>query len=535
MKKCSKQVYGSKTVTEYLYPIKIKEAHKVKSAEKLTNERPLNVSFHCNDTVEFSEKGAYVLLDFGREICGGIRLITSGDSNLCAELHIRLGESLTEAMTELGVKNALNAHSPRDFKALVPGLADLTFGQSGFRFAYIELCSEEPFRVQSIFGTNTVPDFPFEARIITDDNEINRILETAAYTAKLCHQNGVIWDGIKRDRLIWIGDLHQEMLTSLYLFGDNENIRNCLEFARKDTSPHPEQWINWMTSYSMWWIICLCDYCDITGNNEFFDENAAYAEEILSRLNEAVFPDGSFNPDDKSLSYFLDWPTSGTPDAEIGTMAILLTAAKRFLKYRNNRDAKDLIFKLTPYIEKSEPISKQALAFKLLCGAEASDAIKKIEENGVDGFSTFMTYYILKAYKSAGGENSLKLIKEYFGGMLSRGATTFWEDFDIKWLKNSGRIDEFPKKGQKDIHSDFGNHCYKELRHSLCHGWASGVLAFFVEEIMGILIEQNEITTCEPNLSGLKRIRAELPINGRIAVIEVEDGNTKIKYESVYY
>ena len=53
-----------------------------------------------------------------------------------------------------------------------------------------------------------------------------------------------------------------------------------------------------------------------------------------------------------------------------------------------------------------------------------------------------MPYYLLLADALAGGENMLPIIKEYFGAMLSRGATTFWEDFDMEWLNGSGREDE---------------------------------------------------------------------------------------------
>ena len=35
--------------------------------------------------------------------------------------------------------------------------------------------------------------------------------------------------------------------------------------------------------------------------------------------------------------------------------------------------------------------------------------------------------------------------------MLDRGATTFWEDFDLEWLDGSGRIDELPKEGQNIV------------------------------------------------------------------------------------
>ena len=69
--------------------------------------------------------------------------------------------------------------------------------------------------------------------------------------------------------------------------------------------------------------------------------------------------------------------------------------------------------------------------------------------------------------------------------MLSIGATTFFEDFDLKWLDSAGRIDSLSQPGQEDIHGDRGKHCYVGYRHSLCHGWASGVIAFIKEEVSG--------------------------------------------------
>ena len=69
-----------------------------------------------------------------------------------------------------------------------------------------------------------------------------------------------------------------------------------------------------------------------------------------------------------------------------------------------------------------------------------------------------------------------------YGAMLDKGATTFWEDFDLAWVEGSGRIDEFPQNGEKDIHGDYGAYCYVGFRHSLCHGWSAGVIAFMKEE-----------------------------------------------------
>ncbi|UKI30896.1 MAG: hypothetical protein L6W00_23985 [Lentisphaeria bacterium] len=70
--------------------------------------------------------------------------------------------------------------------------------------------------------------------------------------------------------------------------------------------------------------------------------------------------------------------------------------------------------------------------------------------------------------------------------MIDRGATTFWEDFNLDWLENSGRIDELPPPGVRDLHADYGNYCYKGLRHSLCHGWASAPCFWLSETLSGV-------------------------------------------------
>ena len=111
------------------------------------------------------------------------------------------------------------------------------------------------------------------------------------------------------------------------------------------------------------------------------------------------------------------------------------------------------------------------------------------------------------------------IIKEYFGGMLSRGATSFWEDFDVAWLEGSGRIDEFPEEGQKDIHGDFGAFCYIGFRHSLCHGWASGVLAFIIEQLLG----------AAKNESGIHKLEAELFVGNRWQKVQLSDEKMTIE------
>lgn len=510
-------------IKEKILPQNIRYENEILNSKELMFEKPACVSFLTTHCAKFKRQGAYIVLDFGKELCGGVRLVTR-DVNGIADFRLTFGESLSECLSSIGEKNATNDHSPRDFTVKVPAMSDLTFGQTGFRFAKIELLSNNPVLLKNIFAINTLPYFKREAIIRTSDAELNQIIATAIYTLKLTFQNGYIWDGIKRDRLVWSGDLHQEIITSLYLFGDTPNITNSLSFLRDETPE--DEWMNTIPSYSAWWVINLCDYCSMTGNQSYFIENRDYAKTILKKFDLCINETGDFDfsPYPTGMPYFLDWPTLDTIDATVGTACIVLMAAKSFLKLQENETCHNIIRKLKKHLF-TTCNTKQALAFQLLAGKEIKNDYLYLENKGSHGFSTFMAYYILSADALAGGQNMLSLIKEYFGAMISRGATTFWEDFHIDWLAGSGRIDEIPNGSQKDIHGDYGAYCYEGFRHSLCHGWASGVLSFIVEYMFGLqLSEDGQNYTLTPHSLGVQNLYAKLPFKDGLLEIVVKGG-----------
>lgn len=516
-------------VKENCLPIAIRDSKGIEEVEELLNEKPASVSFEDTHCAKFIEQGAYVVLDFGKELCGGLRFIIKACFGSESRIRITLGESLSEACSSIGEKNATNDHSPRDFIVDIASLADLTFGQSGFRFARIELVTEQPVWVRNIFAVSTLPYFEREGYIRTSDEELNRIIDTAFYTLKLNCQNGYIWDGIKRDRLVWCGDLNPEILTALYMFGDNKNVTNSLTFL-KNATPETE-WINMVPTYSAWWVVNLCDYCRLTGNTQYFEENKAYAKAIFKRYNQYITMDGTmdFQLLGNGMTFYFDWPTFETEDAIIGMASLISYAANRFLAMEENEDCHMIVKKLSKYLDLSCEF-KQTRAFQILAGRKAKGEDAFLEKDGAIGMSTFMSYYILAANALAGGENTLSIIKDYFGAMLSRGATTFWEDFHMEWLDGSGRIDEFPKEGEKDIHGDYGAFCYQGLRHSLCHGWASGVLAFIIEYILGLKLENGgEKYEVTPRVLGVKEIDAKIPVKDKWLCIHVVDGEATVK------
>ena len=138
-----------------------------------------------------------------------------------------------------------------------------------------------------------------------------------------------------------------------------------------------------------------------------------------------------------------------------------------------------------------KPVNQKIASALLSIGglADIPEVDKILSQNGGKGYSAFMGYSILNAKAMAKNlDGAIEAIKEYWGKMIDMGATTFWEDFDLDWTKNAFKINEFPVDGKDDIHGDFGKHCYVKLRHSLCHGWASGPCPWLTENVLGIHI-----------------------------------------------
>ena len=85
-------------------------------------------------------KPAAVLIDFGVEYHGYVKLFIVGVNPARVKIRVRFGESAEEAMAELGGrKNATNDHIDRDQVLDVGFYSMPEIGPSGFRFVRIDL------------------------------------------------------------------------------------------------------------------------------------------------------------------------------------------------------------------------------------------------------------------------------------------------------------------------------------------------------------------------------------------------------------
>lgn len=478
---------------------------------------------------------AAILLDFGIEIAGSVRIISwksrSGEKN-SARVILRFGESVMEALTPVGIKGACNDHAIRDAQMEIPALGCVQSGDSGYRFVYIELMGDDAeLELKSIQGVFTFLDLDYVGSFECDNERLNRIWNTAAYTAHLNMQEYLL-DGIKRDRLVWVGDMYTHVNTIMAVFGNHPIISRSLDLAR-DRTPIGD-WMNGISSYSLWWILIHHELYRHFGNRAYLGEQRTYMRSLLEHLISCIGDEGEEKLDGWR---FLEWNTTENDTAvHAGLQSLMLMALEEGAELMSVLGEDDLSAKCRVSAEKLKLYkphhsdSKSAAALLALSGLGDKDEIKDMIANGgAKGFSSFFSYHTLSALAEAGSINeAIDIVSSYFGGMLDLGATTFWEDFDIDWTKNAGRIDEIVPNGKDDVHGDFGKHCYTGFRHSLCHAWASGACPFMSRYILGIEVLSPKVIRISPNLGKLRYAQGTYPTpygELRVAHTRREDGS----------
>lgn len=485
---------------------------------------------------------ASILLDYGKEIHGGLQLVLGSSSRSKPSLvRIRFGESIGECASEIATGKwargySTDDHAKRDIIMEVPRDGLIEIGNTGFRFVRIDLLQQNTtIRLREARAILRYRDIPYLGSFNSNDDRLNQIWITGAYTVHLNMQE-YLWDGIKRDRLIWLGDMHPEVASIMSVFGNNEIVPKTLDLTCEQF-PLPE-WMNKMSAYSLWYLIIHHDWYMNSGDIAFLQKHKEYILGLIDLIDEKIDDEGNEN---LSKDRFLDWPsTPNKAGVEAGYRALIVWAMK-------NAKTLSLILNEPKYADKAhgciERMNKKVMshnnlkqAASLMAIAEILSAEKACDEvvsvGGAQNFSTFYGYYMLQAQAMAGQhQQAMDIIRQYWGGMLDMGATTFWEDFDLDWMKNSARIDEITPVGKNDIHGDFGAYCYPGYRHSLCHGWASGPTAWMTEHILGVKVVEAGCKTLriEPQLGDLQWVEGTFPTpHGLVKIKHEKDKTGKI-------
>ena len=518
-----------------------------------TGQSDIFASGMCQLVNKGSDK-ASVILDFGKEIHGGLKIVISTVSPARTPVfRVRFGESVSETCSELNTTTSLvetgsnevmdlknntatNDHAMRDMELTCPYYGSIEIGSTGYRFVRLDLLTDDMLvNLKEVTAILRYRDIPYEGSFNCSDQRLNDIWMAGAYTVHLNMQE-YIWDGIKRDRLIWLGDMHPETSTISYVFGEDESVYSSLDLAVKQY-PLPN-YFNGMSAYSMWYLIMQYDWYMHFGNIDFLRKHGDYIKGLVDLIDTKVDAEGN---DELGGGRFLDWPSSpNEKGVHSGYRALIVWAMNDAAKLcrilgdePQAKKAEAIAARLNKKIMPSNNL-KQAEGLMAIAGLKsAEDAAKAILEGGPKGFSTFYGYYMLQALAMDGKyAEALDIISKFWGGMLDLGATTFWEDFNLDWVDNVGRIDEFVPAGKKDIHGDFGAYCYPGFRHSFCHGWASGPTAWMSQHVLGIepLEPGCRKVSVKPHLGNLEWAEGTYPTPmGNIYVKHVRQADGSVK------
>lgn len=147
-----------------------------------------------------------------------------------------------------------------------------------------------------------------------------------------------------------------------------------------------------------------------------------------------------------------------------------------------------------------------------LCDEERKQVISEnvLKNPAVPAITTpYMRFFELAACCEIGEtEYVLDEIRDYWGGMLDEGATSFWESYD-KTQKGDEKYAMYDRRYGK----------------SLCHAWGASPLYLIGKYVVGLTPEgYGKSFVLKPQLAGLKKFAAGMPLSeGMVELIVTEE------------
>ncbi|HEY1810257.1 MAG TPA: alpha-L-rhamnosidase C-terminal domain-containing protein, partial [Acidobacteriaceae bacterium] len=429
-------------------------------------------------------------LDFGREIAGRVQVESDSDQPLTVS--IAYGESIEEAHAEpyLGV----------DLLHVVPHGTGVG-PKSAFRYAQIRFLSDAPeLKFKAIRVEDIYYPVKYQGSFESSDRLLNEIWETGAYTTHLCMQND-IWDAPKRDRGRWMGDTDISGRVSDAVFADRFLLEDTLTRVIGTLPLHDP--VNGIPGYSSYWFTELANFYKHTGDRDYVASMHDRIEALLKFMDLDFDAAGHF-ASHTHTGLYVDWSPglNGTnPETKEGTTLEYVRAYRAgawlLRELGDNANA-------AHWEQRAQALTKSSQAMHWTAGAEGGSFGPRWQTNAmavISGvarpgqyagiwqnvlshvgeptyrpsvISPYYGAYVLDAMAEMDHRQAaLSWIREYWGGMIHEGATSFWEAYDPAWPKDDPHVDL-----QADDTAGY--------RISLAHGWSSSPTYWLMGQVLGI-------------------------------------------------
>lgn len=397
------------------------------------------------------------------------------------------------------------------------------------RFAFLDGVKASEVQVRAL---HQYVDIPVKAEFSCSDEKLNSIWKVAEHTFRLC--SGIFFiDGIKRDKWIWSGDAYQSLFVNQYLLADKDiNRRTWLALRGNDSmTTH----INTIVDYTLFWILGVQVHYEAYADRAFLEQVYPKMCSTMEFCEKQLDDYGFIVGREKDWIY-IDWADLDKDGPLCAEQMLLAKCWKVMAEMSRVLGFSDESYMgkyqaLTAQIQKrfwdeekgayidsftsgKRHVTRHANIFALLFGIAEEEKQTSIIENVLENpeipqiTTPYFQFYELEALCQAGHlEEVLEKIKGYWGGMLDRGAVTFWEEFDP----------EAPVEEQYDMYGDrFGK--------SLCHAWGASPIYLLGRYFMGIrpLCPGEERFEVKPHLEFFENLDCRFPI---------ADGTVRIKWD----
>jgi hypothetical protein len=459
-----------------------------------------------------------LVVDFGEELVGHLA-VTAGAA---ARFTVSPGESEAEARdlderTEnpLRIAELPSAGVWRDPR------------RSALRYALVRNDGDTPADVHVALDAFEIDVVP-RGRFAASDPLLADVYETARRTVLRCTHD-YVEDGPKRDRLLWLGDLAVVADVFGLTIGDLRPFRRSLLLAAgtqlrngalPGVGPHPSDLV--VADYVPQFVRAAARYTELSGDLDTGRLLVPVVRRALAFLAERIGAHGMVGPEEETDWWvFLDWDRRepfGCPVEKQGQVAALSllvaeafragaaladwTAAGDGPAWRAQADLlcahvaercleddpRGLVVDWVRGGERTPATSRYTQALAILTGLgsplQRSAMLDALASPGgrcgptTTGYGQALNLDAL--FRGGRAEAALDLVRRYWGGMLARGATTFWESFD----PDEDRATELDLYGRR-----YGV--------SLCHGWSGAVAGMLAAHVLGV-------TPAEPGCARLR-------------------------------
>lgn len=333
----------------------------------------------------------------------------------------------------------------------------------------------------------------------TTDPDLIKMDQVSLKTMQDCMQL-VFEDGPKRDRRLWIGDLRLQALTNYETFKNNELVKRCLYLfaglAQNEgrvgaclfLEPKLQVDDTALFDYSLFFISCLYDYYEATGDMETLKELFPVADRQIELAVRELNKDGVVKDKD-TWWCFLDWADGLNKQA--GAQAVLiytLKQAKKMAEYLGDTaklEAYEALIKTTTngalnclwdeekgfFVSGAErQVSWASQVWFALANVFDREKNAQLLEHlivanpGIRMVTPYMYHHFIDALMQNGRkEVALTYMRAYWGEMIKDGADTFFELYD---------------PSNKYV-SPYGD----RMINSFCHAW-SGTPSYFIRKYL---------------------------------------------------